>query len=370
MKKGYLSLWHQESLSAMSHILRHVAEGTTLRVPDFDALFYATAFQAGIDEFVLPEHSPVTPTIRSTFIASRTMPFSSRSNFENITNAFSIYLPDDWRGSPKFGPVNYTAVFINDLLDAMATRASHLSIHPAPDLVELKELMPDELYIPVSHLLSSFTAVETLSPVPQKVVSTDDMHKLNNVLSGDLFRKYANSQSSVDNSEIPLEKALPLVVSNGRLLFVQNRNLLALRNASVNILQMTPKLIDAVFGKLPGALAEVAAKLGISFLEERRRLVVYDFERVMYKEVLMPKFECLIAVGVIRLLAKYLKREADGTFSLADDGRGIRVEDAEDLRRSLEITNAMIRRGDLDPASHLGNPLFGMERACPPAETQ
>ena len=72
------------------------------------------------------------------------------------------------------------------------------------------------------------------------------------------------------------------------MVFSQNRNLLALRNASVNILQMTPKLVDAVFGKLPGALAEVAAKLGISFLEERRRLVIYDFHELMYEEVLMP----------------------------------------------------------------------------------
>jgi hypothetical protein len=44
----------------------------------------------------------------------------------------------------------------------------------------------------------------------------------------------------------------------------------------VGVLQITPKLIDAAFGKLPGALADAAAKLGINFLESRRRLVIYD----------------------------------------------------------------------------------------------
>jgi len=53
---------------------------------------------------------------------------------------------------------------------------------------------------------------------------------------------------------------------------------------------MTPKLIDAIFGKLPGALAEVATKLGISFLEARRRLVIYDFSELMYDEILRQNF--------------------------------------------------------------------------------
>ena len=51
-----------------------------------------------------------------------------------------------------------------------------------------------------------------------------------------------------------------------------------LKKSSLSILEMTPKLIDAVFGKLPGTLAEVAAKVGVHALESRRRVVIYDFE--------------------------------------------------------------------------------------------
>jgi hypothetical protein len=152
-------------------------------------------------------------------------------------------------------------------MDAISMRASLLYSSRLPDPVEIKELIPAELYVPLSYILSSFTAVQNPSPIPQKVASTDDIRKYNDILSGDLFSKYVHSQASLDDAETPLEKAFPVIVSEGRKLFLQNRNLLGLRNASVNILQMTPKLIDAVFGKLPGALAEVAAKLGISFLE-------------------------------------------------------------------------------------------------------
>jgi hypothetical protein len=51
---------------------------------------------------------------------------------------------------------------------------------------------------------------------------------------------------------------------------------------------------------------------------------------------------------------KHISRASDGTFVLnAVDGPSIGVDNPvafEDLRRSLEVTNEKIRRGELDPA--------------------
>jgi hypothetical protein len=44
-------------------------------------------------------------------------------------------------------------------------------------------------------------------------------------------------------------------------------------------LQLTPKIIDTVFAKLPGVLAEALANLGLRFPDSKRRVVVYDFEK-------------------------------------------------------------------------------------------
>jgi hypothetical protein len=285
MKKGYLSAYNQGSLRAVSDVLTLMSKLTAQRNIGSDDIFFATAFQAGIDEFLLYDDHIRS---RSEFISSRTRQVTktSVSHFGIITNAFSPYLPNDWLKLEQFRAVSSTALFIGDLMDAISMRASLLSTFRLPDLVEIEELIPAELYVPLSHMLSSFTAVQNPSPIPQKVASTDDIRKYNDILSGDLFSNYVHSQASLDDAETPLEKAFPAIVSEGRKLFLQNRDLLGLRNASVNILQMTPKLIDAVFGKLPGALAEVAAKLGISFLEDRRRLVIYDFHEVMYETVL------------------------------------------------------------------------------------
>jgi hypothetical protein len=53
MKKGYLSAGNQGSLRAVSDVLTLLAELTTQRSTDSDAIFVATAFQAGIDEFLV-----------------------------------------------------------------------------------------------------------------------------------------------------------------------------------------------------------------------------------------------------------------------------------------------------------------------------
>ena len=68
-----------------------------------------------------------------------------------------------------------------------------------------------------------------------------------------------------------------MVVSSGKNVFSQNKRLLQLKKSSLSILQVTPELVDTVFGKLPGALAEISANLGIRLLESKRRIVVYDF---------------------------------------------------------------------------------------------
>ena len=49
----------------------------------------------------------------------------------------------------------------------------------------------------------------------------------------------------------------------------------------MGILQLTPNLVDAAFGKLPGILAEIGTRIGLSFLESQRRMVIYNFRSNM-----------------------------------------------------------------------------------------
>jgi hypothetical protein len=53
MKKGYLSPRTQGSLCYMSDLFKLMSKLTNQRNIESDAIFFATAFQAGIDEFLL-----------------------------------------------------------------------------------------------------------------------------------------------------------------------------------------------------------------------------------------------------------------------------------------------------------------------------
>jgi hypothetical protein len=53
MKKGYLGPYQLGALDGASEALQLAAEVTKQRSTDLDAVFYASAFQAGVDEFVI-----------------------------------------------------------------------------------------------------------------------------------------------------------------------------------------------------------------------------------------------------------------------------------------------------------------------------
>jgi hypothetical protein len=75
MRKGYVSPFQQGHLSGISDVLTLIAKRAGQRAINSDAIFYTSAFQAGIDEFLVANiyRDPSTPlTTSSTFIASRT----------------------------------------------------------------------------------------------------------------------------------------------------------------------------------------------------------------------------------------------------------------------------------------------------------
>lgn len=165
-----------------------------------------------------------------------------------------------------------------DLLDSMAVGASLLLPLGIPDITKIEKQLPSELYIPLSNLLLSIEKLHTEGLVVQKTLNTDDIKRFNDIISGDLFISYSKAQSMLDDAGADIDTSVLNIESTGRKLFSRNRRRLSLRKSAVGILQVTPKLIDAGFGKLPGTLAEVAANLGLNFLESKRRLVIYDFE--------------------------------------------------------------------------------------------
>lgn len=310
MKKGFIGSYQLGVLSGASDALRIAEEVTQEHGADLEGIFYATAFQAGVDEFIVPDIED-KPFPKSEFLAARTrfIPSKDSETHSKLARAaFSAYLPSGWERSEEFSSVWPLESFLVELMDAMSVGACVLSPWGIPDIAEAEALLPSELSVPLSNLLAAVKDFQAPSPIPQKVVPTEDIQRFNDIMAGDVFSKYVTAQYSLEDSGTPLEISLPTVVSSARLIFTKNPQVLQLRKAGLGILQVTPKLVDAVFGKLPGALADLAAKFGNNLLEKRRRVVIYDF-RSSVQDVLLS--------NLVRMVKAADAREKNGQRNMS-----------------------------------------------------
>lgn len=297
MRKGLFGAYELGALSAMSKLLKNTEQHTGEKACDIESLFYATAFQAGIDQFLLPTITDMESP-RSEFVRARTA-FIERGQpdayWTALRQSFSRHLPAGWERDDKFSNVWAWIAFLADLFTAMEEGASLLAVSYIPDPSKVEALLPSELLVPLSNLAGSFQNIAVPSIVPANIITKESIERFQTVILSDMFSGYVGAQETLGDERVTVTGAVDRVLGAGREIVKANPQLLAIRRSVVGILSVTPKLIDAVFGKLPGALAEVAAKLGINFFENRHRVVVYDFQ---------PLVEKLVLTNLVRMMSR------------------------------------------------------------------
>jgi hypothetical protein len=288
MRQGLLGPFQAGALSAMAEMMKAAEGFSGQRGCDIEGLFYATAFQAGIERFVIHEGEG-TQLPHSEFLETRLTTLNrvrSEKNWSNVRTAFSRHLPDNWWRDDKYSHLWAWNAFVADLYDAMDTGASLMSVGGVPDTSDIEQLAPPELLLPLRNLSLAFQQTSAPCTVPCTVIARDYVERYRTILESDLFRSYVHSEKQFEDVAVPVATALDQVLATAQSLVRNNPTLLAVRRGSVAVLGFTPKLIDSVFGKLPGAIAEVGAKLGSSYLDEKRRIVVYDFRGIVFGNLL------------------------------------------------------------------------------------
>lgn len=283
MRKGLLGPFQLGQLSGLTDAIRIAEDVTGNKGCDLEGLFFATAFQAGIDKFITYEIKD-GGNFHSSFIQNRTQILRSEksdSNWEEVRESFSKYLPAEWYRDDRYSGVWEWNAFIADLLDAMEHGASLLSLGGVPEISDIADLIPTELLVPLQILHSAFEPASAPSTVPTTAVAKESIERFQEVIVSDVFSDYVNAEVKLDDASSSLPVALNGVLISAKKVVQKNPHLLAVRRTGVSVLSFTPKIIDAAFGKLPGALADMAAKLGITYLEDRRRIVVYDFRDIL-----------------------------------------------------------------------------------------
>ncbi len=279
MRRGFLAPVQEGWLDGSFAALKVAARVTGEQHSNLPAIFFASVYQAGIDQFLLFEHGgkkeEIPPFVRE---RTRYVGLEKIVSYKKSTRPlFSAYLPEGWENSEQYDPVVRLSFFLDQLLDCMELGSSMLTMSGFPDARRLEGLLPLDLAIPINILLQSISVQSVAGPMPTSVVRADDVERFADLMTGELFGNYVRAQEIAEDANTPIAKGLASVVSAARKLVRQNKKLLRTEAATVGLLQATPKLIDAAFGKFPGAISEIATKLGLSYLESRRRIVIYDY---------------------------------------------------------------------------------------------
>jgi hypothetical protein len=97
----------------------------------------------------------------------------------------------------------------------------------------------------------------------------------------DLFAKYVRDHQKLEINLLPTLRAYIDIEKSGRHLCKENKTLLAIKRSTVSLIPLTTNIIDLVFGKLPGILAEFFGQRLSDMLKDDRRIVIYRFDQVL-----------------------------------------------------------------------------------------
>ncbi|MDA2933333.1 hypothetical protein MYX82_03210 [Acidobacteria bacterium AH-259-D05] len=285
-KKGLLSSYQLGALAGFGDIFKTAAQGMNESALDTATLFYASIFQAGLNEVVLFGQDRDKEGFPSTkFVESRVskLPQTHYAKYHMpLDSLFKSMLPDDYEDKKEYDSIPRLKNFISDLLLAMDIRAGLIQCLPTPDLNRLEAVLPEELFVPIRNLLLTFEQESLDLPIPRMSVRTDEVERFQEIIESDLFSEYNAAQIGIDRVQLPRPQAITEIGRTGRNLFKANAGLLGLRKATLWLLEVTPKLVDGFFGKLPGVLSGLGSDLGKRLLEQEHRVVVYKGDLFLF----------------------------------------------------------------------------------------
>ncbi|MBN1413122.1 MAG: hypothetical protein JW969_19945 [Spirochaetales bacterium] len=274
-KKGFLSPYHMGALAALNEIGNKISEENE----NIENILYVTAFQAGIERFMFlgpldKENLTISPFFKER--VSIINPKKDKDYYKLVHDMFIEYMPPDYNESEKYKKVQRLEFFMQDLMIGSDLKSSLITVLDIPNILELEGEIPASIFIPIRNLISSVKYETALLPVPKIVVPANDVERYQQILTSGAFARYSRAQEDLENTEKPF-KVINEVVRTGKKLVEINFGLLSLRKTPLWILKTSPIIIETVFGKLPGGLAEVACKTWAAWIEQKRQFIIYNY---------------------------------------------------------------------------------------------
>ena len=276
MKRGYLGLFEGIYVAGQSHALQIVFgksgdAASHIGVP-LNKMLYVAAFQGGIERFITPLN-PTSDDPIDQFVSARTSvpKESDRRLRETLVGLHPASPRQSYESRGWMAPY-----FVLDLIAAMENNAAMINVSGIPNEDDVRRDLPPDIALPICTLLSAVRRTDELLPAPSQIVSRETVGRFKELLSSEVYRRYATAQERVEFDVGT--SALADIRAKGSELLRLGRGLLSNRHVSMHTISIVPKIVDAAFGKLPGAMAQFAGDLASKYIGDRKNIVIYRFD--------------------------------------------------------------------------------------------
>jgi len=250
-------------------------------------LWYASILQAGVNKLELPMYpedpiegffddvAPTSKYLENRVRCTRVEDLVFITSF--VSMAFGQDVTDVSEDTEVDAAYATIILFLTELLLAVRMKRNIVSVRPLPTYEYVEPSIPIDLSLPIKNLL------EMLQPTSLKVASSvkecdaSNIKLFDDLIISSAYKQYMNSHAALDENKIDPEKARNIIYKASRELAYRFPSLVTIKETIANVLPVTTKLIDAVFGQLPAKVADAFVKLLEYWLKNGRRIVIYEF---------------------------------------------------------------------------------------------
>jgi hypothetical protein len=286
MRQAYLGLFEIGALAGSSamrrqiiDLLREITIKHDLPAPvqalPASKMIYIAAYQGGIEKILeMPNNHCLGHEPDSSLLLRRGQPIEPC--IEALNFAMEVASRGGSRDENASKEADRIMLFVHDLIVAMANNVAVVNVSGIPTRTSVLKSLPADVAMPICSLLSCLTTTSELLPAPRLSLDKDAISRLDKLLLSGAFNHYVAAHEVIGSLERP--SSLSHVAALGNKLMDAGRNLLCKRRASLTLLPIIPKLVDAALGKLPGLLAQAAGDFAMQYASQRRSIVIYKFE--------------------------------------------------------------------------------------------
>jgi hypothetical protein len=278
----YISAYQSGYVAGFESVLSIASELFLGRASRVEATFYASIFQAGVSQLLVPE-SILDKLPDNAFVREKAKPIKSEALAADtglIYDMFLTYLPEDRMIAEEFKDVQILAILLSDLCTCLRHNASLMFPVPLPEPESLRGFLPPELLLPASRLLSAVGSAPTAGPLPRFEIRKADLRTYQQIIHSRIFSDFSEAHAALSDQQVPAESALRSVRRHAVRVQEKYVDELRLCRLGVSFLDIAQKFIDDKFGRFPGKVAEHINKLAQPLLEKRLRLVIYDSSQI------------------------------------------------------------------------------------------